>query len=162
MKLTRKSIAGIAVVGALTIGATIPALAQDASEDAGTESTEDGVDARALLREEHRQEFADRVGEIVGVDGDELLAAMEQVREELRAEHRADMVAHLEERLAEAVENGRLTQEEADAILEQAESGEFPMRRGPRGHRGGHGPGMGFGPGAPDVDADAEVEETSI
>ena len=150
MKLTRKSVAGIVVVGALTLGATIPALAQDATEDAGTDSTEDtGVDARALLREEHRQEFADRVGEIVGVEGDELLAAMEQVREELRAEHRADMVAHLEERLADAVENGRLTQEEADAILEQAESGEFPMGRIHRGHGGGHGPGMGLGgPGA--------------
>lgn len=165
MKFTRKSVAGIAVVGALTLGATIPALAQNASDDTGTESTEDSaVDARELLREEHRQEFADRVGEIVGVEGDELLAAFDQVREELREEHRAEMLATLQERLDDAVANGRLTQEEADEIMAQAEAGELRPGRGHR--RGGHGPGhgFGFGPGGPGADgtADAAVEETSI
>lgn len=144
MRLTRKATAGIAIAGVIALGAAIPALAQDASEDTTTEQ-DDVADAREKLRDERRLEFADRVGAIVGVDGEELLAAIDQVRDEMRAEHHAERLADLEERLADAVANGRLTQEEADTILEQAQAGDlFPGRRG-LGH--GHGRGMGQGMG---------------
>ncbi len=54
-------------------------------------------------------ERLDRVAEILGVTPDELSSAMEQARSEERA-------ARLEEKLANAVEEEVLTQEEADAI----------------------------------------------
>jgi len=75
----------------------------------------------------------------------------------------AAMVADAEERLAQAVTDGKLTQEEADDRLAEVEESistfvnEGPPERpegrfGPGGHRGHRGPG-GFGPGGgPPVD----------
>ena len=51
----------------------------------------------------------DRVAEILGISSDELQDAVQQAREEFRDEQ-------LAERLAQAVEDGTITQEESDAI----------------------------------------------
>lgn len=157
MRFTRKTVAGVAIVGVLALGATIPALAQDTGDDTGTESTQDWRELRRAEREErqaereaHRAQYVERVAEIVGVEADDLAAAMDQVKDEMREEHAADRLAHLEERLASAVDNGRLTQEEADEMLERARDGEPPFRgRGMRGMNGNRGMGGGFGLGTP-------------
>lgn len=60
------------------------------------------------------QEFADRVGAVLGVEGDSVSAAMKQAfRDELADELQA------------AVESGKITQERADAILAKIESGDW-------------------------------------
>ena len=70
------------------------------------------------------QEFADRVGAILGVDGDSVSAAVEQAfRDELVSELQA------------AVESGKITQEKADAILAKIESGDWDGFG--KGHRDG-------------------------
>lgn len=55
------------------------------------------------------QTFAERVAAILGIEADEVEAAMQQVKEEIRSERRDSKFAAL-------VENGTLTQESADAI----------------------------------------------
>lgn len=50
----------------------------------------------------------------------------------------------LENRIDEAVANGRLTQEQADRLEERLQSSEYPLLFGMGGHRG-HGSGFGFG-----------------
>lgn len=60
------------------------------------------------------QEFADRVGAILGVDGESVSAAVEQAfRDELVSELQA------------AVESGKITQERADAVRAKIESGDW-------------------------------------
>lgn len=78
---------------------------------------------------------------------DEISAALEASREAAMSEHRAEAL----ERLDAAVENGDITEEQADQIRERIESGEGPMGHGPGGpgHPGPGGPG-GPGFGGPD------------
>ncbi|WP_341241080.1 hypothetical protein [uncultured Nocardioides sp.] len=117
----------------------VPALAQGtesqssqvAGQGAADTDTEDAEDRRA----EMQAALADALAAELGLDADEVAAALEKVQTDLRAEMQAEHLERLEERLAEAVEAGELTQEEADEVLERAESGEL---RGP-GRRGGHG-----------------------
>ena len=77
------------------------------------------------------REQADRI-EAAAADG-----TLDEVLPAIRLEQ-------LEARLAERVAAGELSQEEADALLERAEDGDWPGRRGHRGHRRG-----GPGPDAP-------------
>lgn len=86
------------------------------------------------------------VAEILEVDEQTVTDALEQVRDE-----------RFQARLDQAVENGRITQEKADAIAERYENGDFKERKG---H---HGKGWMLG-GKHDADgmkADAEPETTS-
>lgn len=62
------------------------------------------------------------VAEILGVDEETVTDALKQVRDE-----------RFQARLDQAVENGRITQEKADAIAERHESGEFKERKGHHG-----------------------------
>ena len=55
------------------------------------------------------QTFVERVAAVLGIESDDLESAMQQVKEEMRSEHR-------DAKFAELVENGTLTQDEADAI----------------------------------------------
>jgi hypothetical protein len=73
----------------------------------------------------------------LGVEPDELESAIEQA---------------LENRLDEAVQAGRLTQEQADALKERIESGDFPLFGGP----GPGGPGDHHGGMFKSLDAAAE------
>lgn len=135
------------VVLAATAGAGIaawgvPALAQDtesqSSQVAGQgEEDTDAEDRRA----EMQGALADALAAELGLDADEVAAALEKVQTDLRTEMQTEHLERLEERLAEAVEAGELTQEEADEVLERAESGELrgPGRRGGHGGHGGHG-----------------------
>ena len=130
-----------AVVGVLGAGLLVPAVAQDAPEDTATsEETTDPV----TRREERRAEFATALAEELGLDADTVAAAIETVREDLHEAHRAERLEALEQRLADAVAAGELTQEQADALLAAHEAGISPFG-GPRGHHGRGPGGAGFG-----------------
>lgn len=91
-------------------------------------------------RDELREELATRLAEELGLEPAEVSAALETVEEELRAEHETERLERLSTRLDEAVEAGRLTRDQADAILEAARQGELVGghgHRGPGGHLGG-------------------------
>ena len=77
------------------------------------------------------QEFADRVGAILNVDGDDVADAIEQARQGIRAEA-------LESKLQAAIDSGKITEEEAAEIREKIESGDW-RGFGKRGHHGRHG-----------------------
>ncbi len=79
---------------------------------------------------------------------DKVTAALEKLREQRQADRperptppsAQDRQAALKERLAQAVKDGKLTQEQADAVLKAAEAGVFPGRAGGfPGHQGWHG-----------------------
>lgn len=172
--MKRKTVmATLGVAGALALGAgAVPALAQSDEATPSPDATTD----REQLREQHEErraeaqrEFAERLAEELGVDTDEVEQALEAVRGEMQDEHQAERLAALEDRLTQAVEDGDLSQEQADAVLEAAKSGAFPGgmrggRGGPGG--GGHGPGhwgdMGGGPGDNGSDPSAEGTSTAV
>jgi hypothetical protein len=142
MRRTATFTAGVVLAATAGTGLAawgVPALAQDtesqgsqvAGQGADDTDTEDAEDRRA----EMQAALADALAAELGLDADEVAAALEKVQTDLRAEMQTEHLERLEERLAEAVEAGELTQEEADEVLERAESGEL---RGP-GRRGGHG-----------------------
>lgn len=139
MRRTATFTAGVVLAATAGTGLAawgVPALAQDtesqSSQVAGQgEEDTDAEDRRA----EMQAALADALAAELGLDADEVAAALEKVQTDLRTEMQTEHLERLEERLAEAVEAGELTQEEADEVLERAESGEL---RGP-GRRGGHG-----------------------
>lgn len=100
-----------------------------------------------------RGERGSDLAEALGMTQEELKAAIQsgQTVEEIAAEKGVDLQAFFltqaQERLTEAVAEGKLTQEEADAKLAEIqtaiENGEFP---GPRGERDSRGPGRRGGP----------------
>ena len=91
------------------------------------------------------QTFVQRVAAILGIEPDDLDDAMQQVKDELHSERR-------DAKFAELVENGALTQEEADAIEEWQDSKpeiEFNLvDRGGEGKRGWNRKGFGHHGGA--------------
>ncbi len=86
---------------------------------------------------------------------DKVTAALEKLHEQRQGDRperperpsTEDRQAALKERLDQAVTDGKLTQEQADAVLKAAEAGVFPGgpghdgKGGPHGERGGHGKG---------------------
>ncbi|GGL97560.1 hypothetical protein [Micromonospora yangpuensis] len=153
-------LASIAAAGVLGVGIAAPTMAfandpspsPSASADAGTDREQRHADRQA--------EFAEALAKELGVDTDKVTAALEKLREEHQGDRpewpgkgergergekgerggdAADRQEKLKERLATAVEEGKLTQEQADAITKAVESGVFP---------GGGGPGRGGHPGA--------------
>ena len=145
----KATITAAAIVTAGSLAWAVPTLAH-AEDDPTTEpspgaTAPDGADGADERREAMRTELAERLAEELGLDADEVAEALESVTEELRAEHQADRLATMEERLAEAVEDGRITQERADELLKSAEDGDLRGRMGRMG--GHHGGPRGFGPG---------------
>ncbi len=94
-------------------------------------------------REAKRAEFHAALAAELGVTAAAVEAAFEaaQPTEEEIAAFKAERIAEAQERIADALAEGRITQEQADAALERIESGERPFGAG---GRRGHGPG-GFG-----------------
>lgn len=80
------------------------------------------------------QELANRIGETLDVDGNTVAAALKQAFTDMH-------LAELDAKLQSAVENGRITQAEADEIRAKMESG--PWRGYGKGHHGRHGHGHG-------------------
>ncbi|SCE99559.1 hypothetical protein GA0070607_4137 [Micromonospora coriariae] len=145
-------LAGLATAGVLGVGIAAPtiAFAADATSTPSASSTADNSDTGSgTAKADRRGEFAEALAKELGVPTDKVAAALEKVREQQRADRRErpsteDRQAALKERLDQAVKDGKLTREQADAITKAVEAGVFP---GPGGHRG---PGGHGGHGGPD------------
>lgn len=79
-------------------------------------------------------EFANRVGEVLDVEGGDVADAIEQALSDIRAEA-------LEAKLQAAIDSGRITEDEAAEIREKIESGDWKgfgkgRRHGGKGHWG--------------------------
>ncbi|NES29367.1 hypothetical protein GCE86_17495 [Micromonospora terminaliae] len=145
-RMSRKHLlAGLATAGVLGVGIAAPtvALADDKSPSpSASTSTDQGTD-RQQQRADRQAEFAESLAKELGVSTDKVTAALEKLREQRQADRperpsTADRQAALKDRLDQAVKDGKLTQEQADAVLKAAEAGVFPGPGG-HGHRGGDG-----------------------
>lgn len=141
--MSRKQLlVGLAAAGVLGVGIAAPtvALADDKSPaPSASTSTDQGSD-RQQQRADRQQEFAESLAKELGVPTDKVTAALEKLREQHRADRperpsTEDRQAKLKERLDQAVKDGKLTQEQADAVLKAVEAGVFPGPGG-HGHRG--------------------------
>ena len=148
---------GFAAAGVLGVGIAAPTVAfaprHGATPDAERQQrgSEQGTD-RQQQRADRQHEFAEALATELGVDTDKVTAALEKVPRSTRARQgdrperpsAEDRQEKLAERLTQAVKDGKLTQEQADAITKAVEAGVFP---GP----GPGGPGRHGGPaGTPD------------
>jgi hypothetical protein len=92
------------------------------------------VAATQLNPRQESQAVLNDAAQELGVEPSELSAALKRA---------------LSNRVDEAVEDGRLSEEEGEALKERINSGDFPLFGGPRRHGGRfkHGPGFGLGHG---------------
>ncbi|SCL37945.1 hypothetical protein GA0070624_6044 [Micromonospora rhizosphaerae] len=135
-------LAGLAAAGVLGVGIAAPtvAFADDATPTPSASSSDQGTD-RQQQRADRQAEFAEALAKELGVPTDKVTAALAKLREQHQADRPErpsgeDRQAQLKERLDQAVKDGKLTQEQADAITKAVEAGVFP---GPGG-RGHHAP----------------------
>lgn len=173
-----KTLAAVAATGAIGLAA-MPVLAQEDAGSATDETTDQSTDESGTTEDSSRDqdraaehearraqeldELAAALAEELGIDQDQVSAALTTVMEERQAARQAERETARQERLDAAVEDGTLTQEQADALAELGDVGVFRGRGGPFGEGGDHhdagprGPGGPGGPGGPmgDVDPDA-------
>ncbi|MFD0788234.1 hypothetical protein ACFQZ8_30345, partial [Micromonospora azadirachtae] len=126
-------LAGLATAGVLGVGIAAPTMAFAA--DGGTPtpsagSTTTNGDARQKVAD-RQGKFADKLAKELGVPTDKVTAALKKLRDEHKADRpqrpsAEDRQARLKERLDQAVKDGKLTQEQADAITKADEAGVFP------------------------------------
>lgn len=147
MKKQAIGLAAAGAAGAVVLASGVPALAATGDSTASPRTSAPSAEEWQEMRAEAQRDMAERLAEELGVDVDKVEAALEKVRSEMQDEHQARHLKSLKERLDQAVSDGELTREQADAILEAAEGGVFPGA-GPGGHHRPGGPGGWGGPGA--------------
>ncbi|MEU1607106.1 hypothetical protein [Micromonospora matsumotoense] len=148
MMSKKRLLVGFAAAGVLGVGIAAPTVAfaeNGATPTPGASSDASQGTDRQQQRADRQNEFAEALAKELGVDTDKVTAALDKVRaqhkdrakgdrpERPSAEDRQEKLA---ERLAQAVKDGKLTQEQADAITKAVEAGVFPGPAG-RGHHGG-------------------------
>jgi len=146
----KTALAGLATAGVLAVGVAAPTLAF-AQDDGGatpkpsTSSSATEGDKHEQRRTERQSDFAKALAEELGVPQDKVEAALTKLREQHKAEaqerrdewqqraeaNKADRQAKLRQRLDQAVEDGKLTREQADAIVKAYEAGVLPGHGGP-------------------------------
>jgi hypothetical protein len=127
---------GLAILG-LGISTAVVAASDDSSQQASTTSVVTASDVTDNETSPH-DIFVGKVAEKLGLDKDTVATAMQEARQEMMDEA-------LAERLQQAVTDGRITQEEADAILAWMQSrpaalddlGRLGPGFGPKGEGGG-------------------------
>ncbi|WP_212765982.1 hypothetical protein [Streptomyces sp. PKU-MA01144] len=143
--VTKRARVGLAVAGVASVGLLFPAvaLAEDGAPSSATESAASSGDAEAREErresrkerlEERQDELAAALAKELGVSEDKVNAALDKIRSAKQQEHKAEREKRLSERLEKAVSEGKLTQEQADAVLEAAKDGVLPG--GPGGGKG--------------------------
>jgi hypothetical protein len=135
----RIALVGAGAAGLLALGLSVPALAA-AADPTPSPSTSPSTSASAApdreqKRNERRAALAAVLAKELGIDQAKVADALEKAQAQLDADAKTERQAQLKERLDAAVKDGKLTQEQADAILEAAEAGVLPGG----GHRGGPG-----------------------
>ncbi len=137
---SRKAVLIGAGAAALALGVAVPAVAS-ATDPSGSPSPSASASAsdREQKRTDRRDKLAEGLAAELGVSKERVLAALDKVEGQLEADARTQRLAGLKERLDAAVTEGKLTREQADAILKAAEAGVLPG--------GPHGPGGHGGPG---------------
>ncbi|HEY0699590.1 MAG TPA: hypothetical protein VGD43_17470 [Micromonospora sp.] len=134
-KMSRKTaLAGVAAAGVLGLGIAVPATMAfgHTPTPSGSAAPSDSSEQWQQQREERVNAYAEALAKELGLPTDKVKAALEKVRAERKPADRpdagtpADRVARLTERLAEAVKEGKLTQEQADAIVTAVEAGVLP------------------------------------
>ncbi|MET8093749.1 hypothetical protein [Micromonospora sp. NPDC005220] len=144
-------LAGLATAGVLGVGIAAPTIAFAADTPTPTPNTTSTAPAPGTApgaKADRQGEFAEALAKELGVPTDKVTAALEKIREQHRPADRPqrpsaeDRQAALKERLEQAVKDGKLTQEQADAITKAVEAGVFPGPGGHRGPGGQHGAGM--------------------
>lgn len=132
-------LAGLAAGGVLGVGIAAPtiALGADGASPSPSASASASGD-REHARDDRHAEFAEALAKELGVPTDKVTAALEKLREQRKADRPeptdADRQAQLKERLDRAVKDGKLTQEQADAIEKAVEAGVFPGPGGRHHH----------------------------
>jgi hypothetical protein len=138
-RITRK--AALAIVGAtgvLALGVGIPAIALADPTPSPSSSAAPNVPANPDQRHaERRAELAAALAKELGIDEAKVAAALEKVDTQMQADAKAERLAALKARLDQAVKDGKLTQEQADAIAKAAEAGVLPYGGPGWGHHGG-------------------------
>ena len=140
--LITTAVAGAGAAAALGIAlAASPAQAEDPTPTPSASSSAPATDKpdREAARAERQDELATALAAELGIDKAKVAAALEKVQAAQQADAQAERTAQLKTRLDEAVKAGKLTADEAAAILKAAEAGVLPQGGPGGGHRGGPG-----------------------
>lgn len=164
----KKVLGGLVAAGVLTVGLAAPAVAFAEDGGAGTPAPATSPSAEAEKPDQgHGQRWAEQRGKLaeklateLGVPQEKVEAALAKIREQHQGAQRdrpggarqdrpegkskADREAGLKTRLDKAVSDGKLTREQADAVLAAFQAGVLPAWGG--GPAGGGGPGGWGGP----------------
>ncbi len=126
--------AGAAVIG-LGIALPAAAFAQDPDPSPSSSASASEPDADREQRHAQRQDkMAELLASELGIDKAKVAVALAKVEDQMLSEMKAEHREAFSGRLAEAVAEGKLTQEQADAILKAAEAGVLPGGPGRMGH----------------------------
>jgi hypothetical protein len=92
---------------------------------------------RAAARAQKEDALAGALATELGIDKAKVAAALTKVQAAQETQEKADHTAALKGKLDQAVTDGKLTRDQADAILKAADAG--VLQGGGGGHHGGHG-----------------------
>jgi hypothetical protein len=144
----RIALVGAGAAGLLALGLSVPALAAAADPTPSPSASSSAAPAPSSAAADREQKKTERQAALaaalakeLGIDQAKVADALEKAQAQLDAAAKTERQAQLNERLDAAVKDGKLTQEQADAIQKAAEAGVLPGGGfgGPGG--GHHGPG---------------------
>lgn len=125
MRRPRKyALVGAGAAGLLAVGLSVPAYA--AAQDDPSPSPSTSSSAPSDKGHERSDEFAAALAKELGIDKDKVADALAKVRSDETAHAKDHRTDQLKDRLAQAVKDGKLTQEQADAIIAAADKGVLP------------------------------------